>query len=1055
MKERTRTWFKFESGSLLKLLLSGFIIFMMLLSGSVFANSNAADLNTTTTKAAKDKELADAIQETITVTGKVVDETEFGLPGVNIIQKGTMNGVITNFDGDYTIDVPANSVLAFSFIGFTPQEIEVNGQTTINVTMIEETVGLEEVVVTAMGVKSEKKKLNFAVQSMDSEEITRDKQTNFVDALQGRVAGVEISGAGGSPNASQQILIRGASSIDPGRNNEPIFILNGMHISGGASKAAEINPNDIESMTVLKGAAAAALYGSEAANGAIIITTKSGKEGAIQVNLSSSIQIDNATRVPELQDMYLRGGYGVYREESKGGWGPLKPEGTQTYDNVGNYLKTGLMQKYDLSVSGGSEKFKAYTSVSHTNHKGIVPEDYLKRYTILSKADYDITEDLTLSFMANLSKRESRSGGSMGSVYSWPIDDDMRNYKNEDGTIRWLYIDQNNRYNSPVNPYWYRYEDSGKSESYRSLVQGTLLWSPIENLDLTGRIGYDVTNSESLSSSAARWALEPGQAPTAEDYPHLGGMWFYDGRSEVLNYGGLAQYSYDLNEDFSMEFLAGIDFKRSIGRSANMGGRYFIIPDFESFSNLEDKPNEGITLRRRRQDIYGVFGEIKLDYKGLAHIGVTGRNDKSSTLAIDKNSYFYPSFSGGVIFTELLDLSDSNIINFGKLRGNWARVGKDATPYKLNDYFESNPGFPDGGYGKLNTSAGNPYLDPEMTSSWEIGVDMRLFNDKTRLDIAYYSTFIDDQIVTTRVSHMTGAVLQTVNEGDISNKGIEITWNQKIMEKDNFTWNMTTNFSHNEGTVGDLPGDVHEIKHVSGQVGKTLPTSYEFGPVFGISGSDYLRVKDDNSEHYNKIIVNADGTPKIDPESSILIGNREADFTIGIQNNWTLGNLSLSALINIRKGGDVVNGTLLSLMGSGMAKNLETYRNREIMVEGVVEQPDGSFIENNTPILFSPNIAFYTNYFSPVSTNFIEDGSFVRLANVTLSYDMRRLSEKIGIQGLKLSLTGTNLLLLTTYSGSDPVVNYTGSSGGAGTYGVDYLRVPNTRSVLFNISANF
>ena len=471
----------------------------------------------------------------IQVKGEVTDVAGEFLPGVNVFEKGTTNGAVTNIDGVYAIDAAPTATLVFSFVGFKTLEIPVNGQTTINVVMEEDVVGLDEVVVTAMGIRSEKRKLNFAVQSVDSQDLNEGRQTNFVDALQGKIAGVEVSGTGGSPSASSQIIIRGISSINPAQNNEPIFILNGMHISGGASKAAEINPNDIENITVLKGAAAAALYGQEASNGAIIITTKSGQIGEIRVEASGSVQVDQAYRVPEIQNMYLRGSLGVYREQSMGGWGPLAPEGTVIYDNPGNFLKTGLYQKYDVSVSGGSERFSSYTSGNYVRHNGIVPSDYLERYGVLFKSKYNVSEKVTVDFMANFVSRNSRGGAGLSSAYHWPIDDDITNYKNPDGTIRWLYIDTNNRYNSPISPLWSRYEDSAQYNSNRSLMQGSVTWTVIENLNLTGRISYDHTESESKSIVTPRWSLEPGQSPTSEDLNYLGSFFYSDGKSSVVN----------------------------------------------------------------------------------------------------------------------------------------------------------------------------------------------------------------------------------------------------------------------------------------------------------------------------------------------------------------------------------------------------------------------------------------------------------------------------------------------------------------------------------------
>ncbi|MCT4590231.1 MAG: SusC/RagA family TonB-linked outer membrane protein [Carboxylicivirga sp.] len=987
----------------------------------------------------------DVAQQNQKIRGKVTDDAGDPLPGVNIVIKGTTTGVITNFDGEYSMEAPIGSTIVYSFIGFKTEERIVSTAEVIHVVLTDDSMGIDEVVVTAMGVVAEKKNLNFAVQSVDAQKITNDKQNNFVNSLQGRVAGVEVSAAGGSPNAASQILIRGASSIDPSMNNEPIFILNGMHVAGGAAKAAEINPEDIENVTILKGAAAAALYGSEAANGAIMITTKSGKAGAMQVTLSSTLQLESVANLPELQDSYLRGGLGVYREESKGGWGPLKPVGTKTYDNVDNFLQTGVMQKYDLSMSGGSEKFNTYASVSYLDHEGVMPNDYLKRLTFLVKSEYNIRENLSVDVMANITNKESRGGSSMGSVYSWPIDDDMSHYKTPEGDIRWLYVNSNNKYNSPLNPNWSRHEDESEGNSYRTLVQGAVKWEPIEDLNLTGRVSYDLTNSDSEYVQTPRWADPEGET-AAEDLPYLGYMSLYEGKSEVINFGALARYTKNITSDIKIEALTGIDFKRSIGNSQTSRGYDFIVPGLYSFNNLSVKNPNDIFVGYSQKELVGIFGELKFDYKGIAHVGATLRNDNSSTLADDKDSYHYPSFSGGLILTELLNV-DSPLISFGKIRGNWARVGKDTNAYKQHNYMKNWIQHPDGGYGVDPVSSGNRYLDPEFTDSWEIGVDMRLFNDKTRIDVAYYSTFVDGQIVTVRVPVTTGNVLQTRNEGDISNKGIEVTLNQKIISSADLKWDLTANFAHNEGTVGDLPGDVKEIYHYAGQIGTMRPASIENGPVFGLTGKDYQRAED------GQVIVREDGTPVVSGSSTTVLGNREADFTIGIENSWKYKNLGLSVLVDIRKGGDVYNGTLQNLMSNGMAANLEDYRNREIIVEGVVEQADGTYVPNTTPVIFDQ--LFYSNYFAPAQSNFVEDGSFVRLSTVALSYNLSSLSKQIGIEGLKVSVTGRNLFLWSNYSGSDPVINHTGNSRGAGTYGVDYLRIPSTRSVSFNITANF
>jgi len=984
-------------------------------------------------------------QQRITLTGTVRDVAGEPLPGVNVVEKGTVNGTITAVDGRYSLAVPSGATLVFSFVGFKNVEIPVRSEGRIDVVLEEETRGIDEVVVTAMGIRSEKRRLNFAVQSVNSEDLSTGRQTNFVDALQGRIAGVEVSGTGGSPSASSQILIRGISSINPAQNNEPIFILNGMHISGGATKAAEINPNDIENVTVLKGAAAAALYGQEASNGAIIITTKSGRKGEIRVEASGSLQVDQATRVPEIQKMYLRGSYGVYREQSMGGWGPLAPEGTTLFDNPGNYLKTGLYQKYDLSVSGGSEKFTSYTSGNYVRHEGVIPEDYLQRWGILFKSKYEVSPRLSVDLMANLVTRDSRGGAGMSSAYQWPIDDDITRYRNPDGTIRWLYVDTNNRYNSPASPLWSRYMDEARYDSHRTLLQGSVTWNVVSTLHVTGRVSYDLTNSESKSMVTPRWSLEPGKTPTSEDLDYLGSFFYSDGRSTVVNGGILATWSRKLADHWNMELLAGWDVKRSAGRSAGLGGRQFIVPEFYSVGNLSDFRKEDITLNRTQKNVYGYYGEVKLDYRGIAQLGITGRNDHSSTLPEENRSYFYPSFSGGAILTEIFDLPET-AVSFAKIRANWARVGKDAPLYRLNNWYKAMP-HPDGGYGVDPTRSSNPHLKPEMTTSWEVGADMRLFGERTRLDVALFSTSVTNQIVEVRVSPASGNILQTRNEGDIKNQGFEISWDQALVRGHDFGWNMITNFGRSRGRVVALPDQLVEVYHYAGQVGDIRPTAYLHGSTMALSGKDYLR----NEE--GKIIVDELGRPKINASSSLLIGNREPEFTVGWLNRWSYRTWSLSVMSQFRYGGDVVNGTLRSLMSGGQAKMLEDYRNRLILIEGVVEQADGTYTPNTMPVVFDQ--AFYNNYYAPVGSNFVEEGSLARISYATLAWDAGRLAAKAGLKGLQFSLTGRNLLLLTTYSGSDPVVNYTGTAGGTGTFGIDYLGIPNTRSYTLNVSATF
>lgn len=979
------------------------------------------------------------------LTGTVKDQTGTPIPGVNVIIKGSNIGTTTDILGKFELEVYPKSILTVSFIGFKTEEINVNNIKILNITLEEESINVNEVVVTAMGIVQEKKKMNFAVQSISREDLTVAKQSNFVNALQGAIAGASVSAAGGSPNASSQIILRGISSVNTAQNNEPLFVLDGSPIAGGATKAAEINPNIIENVTVLKGAAASALYGQEGSNGVILITTKSGKAGEMAVTFNSTIQMDQVANLPEIQNKYLRGGNGVYNEQTMGGWGPLAPEGTKTFANAENFLETGLYQKYDLSVSGGSDNLTSLISGSYEKHKGVVINDNLDRWNVLIKSKYKINNKLDLNLSANISKKASRgSGQMMGSVYAWPIDDDMSNYKNQDGSIRWLYV-ANDKYESPMNPYWNRKEDWGKTKTIRNILQASINYLPITGMSLTGRVSYDITNNESESKITPRWPLENDETASAINNQYLGQYWFSDGASDNLTISAIGTYEKKLTNSFNMSLLAGTEIKRTTGRSAEMGGYNYVVPGFISMENISSFLNEDVNLNHREVNNIGIYGEAKLEYKSYAHISVTGRNDYSSTLPSANRSYFYPSITSGIIFSELLKIPN-NIMNYGKIRGNWAKVGKDAPAYNLNKYYRT-LALPDGGYGVDPTRAANPYLKPEMTSSWEIGADLRFFRDKTRFDIAFYKTTVEDQIVTVRVSPSTGMILQARNEGKISNQGIEITYDQNIFKKRNYSWDMTLNFSKNKGRVDDLPDQIIEIYHTSAQIGDIRGTSYLHGSTTALSGKDYLRTKD------GKIICDENGRPKINPVSSLLLGNREPDFKLSLINKFRYKNVNLSFMIDGRKGGDVANGTLRSLLSNGQAKVLEDYRNREILINGVIEQPDGSYIPNSKPIIFDHR--FVNEYITSVGSNFIEDGSYVRLSYVTLSYKLDDLTRRIGVKGLTLSITGRNLVLLSKYSGSDPVVSLTGTAGGAGNFGMDSMNVPPVRSYSLSVSANF
>lgn len=999
-----------------------------------------------------------------TVTGVVTSEADKQpVIGATVMVQGTSTGTATDFDGKYTINAGDNDVLVFSYVGMETSNIKVNGRDVINVELKENSQVLDEVVVTAMGQTQEKKKLNFAVQSLDSEDVTAGQTANFANSLQGKVAGLQVSQGGSSPNASTQLIIRAISSINTAQSNEPLVIIDGMPVRGAGTSLGDLNANDIENMSVLKGAAASALYGQEAANGVIMITTKKGKAGQLEVKASGSWEFSNALRTPAIQDQFIGGSQGFYKENSVGGWGPYLTSTDRVYDNVGDFLGTGFLQKYDLSISGGSEKFNAYASASYMKNDGIVPEDYKDRLNIFVKGEFKPSEQVTIQLSSSFINSKSRGfGNSMSTIYSWPINKNMADYVTTEGRPNW-----SNRYDNwdaltdeekigaTVSPYFGRYMDKSETNSTRMIINGQISYEPIKNLVFTGKLGYDKGFSNYESYSVSRFVNSDFKDPESSalaDYQYKFGAYsFQPSNSSQFTAQLLGTYNITFAEDYTLNILAGAEYKENNSLSAQMAGQRFMLEgDFYSFMNIDPESfttstgtDYNMTMSHTRKNKFGYFGELRFDYKGMAQVSATARYDGSSTLRQVDCTYFYPSVTAGLIFSELFKIQN-DWFSYGKLRGNWAKVGKDAPLYRFSESFKNWEVFPDGGWGVNPVNAVAKFLEPEMTSSWEVGADLRFFDSRTRLDVAWYSTTVDNQIVQVRVSPSSGTIVQTRNEGSIENKGLELTLAQDILRMKDFDWTVTANFSFNRGKVRSLPDQLTEIQGT--QYGDVFPTAYLHGSTTALSGKDYERTPD------GQIICDENGYPIISAAKGILIGNREPDFLLGLGSSFRWKDLTVSFLFDGRCGGDVYNYTRRGLNSSGMESLLTKYRNHEILIKGVVAQGD-SYVPNTTPVILDSN--FINNYYNVVSSNFIEDGSYIRLSYVTVGYDFSKFLKKgCPIKGLKLSATGRNLFLLSKYTGSDPQI-LAGTGGGTGSAGIDYYSVPSTRSFNFSLSATF
>ena len=1001
------------------------------------------------------------------ITGTVVSESDNEpIIGATIMVKGTQRGIATDIDGKFAIDVNEGDVLSITNVGMLQQTVKIGKQQSLNIVMKEDSKVLGEIVVTAMGQTQEKKKLNFAVQSLNSDEISAGVSNNLASTLQGKVSGLQILSTGGSPNSAQTIQIRAISSINTSQNNEPLIIIDGVPVRGGGSSLSDINPNDIESMSVLKGAAASALYGQEAANGVIMIVTKSGKDGKLQVTANATLEVSNATRVPEIQSSYASGSKGFYvKNAGSGGWGAPLAEGEAVYDNVGEFLKTGLLQKYDVSMTGGTQRANAYASVSYQKNDGVVPKDHKDQFNVFIKGQFNPSDKVKIQLTSSFKESTARGfGNAMSSIYGWGINKNMADYQTLEGYPNWEArydhweeVLPENRITAAVSPYFGRYNDRSETTSTRIMLNGQISYEPIKNLVITGKVSYDKGYSMYDAAVVPRFRQSDFDDPNASylaDYAYkFGSYTFQPSRSERFNAQGLITYQRELVSDFNVNVLLGVDWSNYKSLSSQLAGQRFMLEgDFYSFQNIDpttftnsSSSDYYLYLTHSNWNKFGYFGELRFDYRSIAQVSVTGRLDGSSTLRQVDCTYFYPSVTAGLIFSELFKIQ-SNVFSYGKIRGNWAKVGKSCTPYKFSDTFKNWSTFPDGGWGNDPTVGKALNLEPEMTKSWEIGADLRFFRNRTRLDVAYYSTTVDNQIVTVRVSPAAGQILQTRNEGSVENYGIEATLAQDIFKTKDFDWTVTANFSLNRGKVKSLPDQIKQIDGTN--YGGIYPTAFLGGSSTGITGKDYVRDPEGN------IVCNEDGYPLVNTSKQLYIGNREPDFMLGVGSSFRYRDLSVGFLFDGRCGGDVVNITGSSLISNGQHHLLDKYRNREVVFKGVVQNADGSYSPNTTPIILDQT--FINTYFYPVSSNFIEDGSYIRLSYVTVGYDLSKLLvSNCPVKGLNVTLTGRNLFLLTKYSGSDPQVTESGSSYGSGSGGFDRYGVPKTRSFNISVKATF
>ncbi len=988
------------------------------------------------------------------VSGTVIDEEGLPLPGVNVIEKNTNNGTVTDFDGNFSLEIAdtEDAILVFSSIGFVEQEVVVGDKTTFNISMAVDTESLDEVVVTAFGIERDQKSLSYGVQELESEELAEGNQTNMVSGLQGKVSGVNIANSGGAPGTSATILIRGGTSITG--DNQPLFVVDGIPIDNttdssvevaSINRAADLNPEDIESISVLKGPAAAALYGIRAAEGAVIITTKKGKAGVSSITYSGTYSVDEVLGTPDVQQTFgegqqnLDGGFG-YTQPSQFNWGPEVAEGTPTYNQIRDFYQTSQTQNHNVSYSTGTEKSSIYLSIGDVSQEGVIKTTSYDKTSFRLNTSSQMGDNLTIGGSANYivskigsAKQGNASGSSYTSLLSYPINQNIQDFYTEDMNQRMFFPGQ-----EFDNPYWSLENSPNNNKVNRLIGQVNLNYSFLDDFNLSYKLGTDY-----YREFDKRVIGEGSLIPTLEN----GSINQYEKESRRTTSNLILSYNKEITDDFTIDALAGNMIEDWRFQTTYSSGIGFQAPGIYSIGNISQE-NQNISEVINRRRAVGVFGELKFGWQDALFLNFTGRNDWSSTLPEDDRSFFYPSIGSSAVLTELIDnLSSDNGLSYLQLKGTWAKVGKDAGIGRLQTLLSTNINpLASSAYTYNGVDVGNPQLVPEFTNSYEIGFDSRFFQNRLRLDMNFYYSKSENQILQDiRVPPSAGTFYATLNGGSIENKGVEALLTAKVFPRSNdFQWDMTYNLGVNQSNVINLPGQLDEVYLSDSWTFQNTAAGAAIldGSLFGLRG--YRPTRNDEGE----LLIGPGGIPLLETVVFEDV-NRLPDWTLGITNSLAYKNFNLSFLLDLVQGQDAYNATKSALSYYGLAEEtLTRSADGTRVIEGVYA--DGT---PNTTVITEQQ--YYQEYWSQNAENFIEDASFARLRYVTLSYGLpSNFLDRLNLTSAELSVTGRNLFTITDYSGVDPEVNTFGAGvSGAGSLGIDNLGTPNTRG--FDLGLRF
>ncbi|MBB5635892.1 TonB-linked SusC/RagA family outer membrane protein [Pedobacter cryoconitis] len=1036
-----------------------------------------------------------AVAQTEKISGVVTEKsTGLPLPGVSIIVKGTNIGTQTDGNGKFSIAAKTNDIIKAISIGYSNQEIKVTSAKTIAIQLEESSNALSEVVVTALNIPKEKKSLGYSVQELKSKDLSEAKETNLVNAFSGKIAGVQVTNSQGDMGSSR-IIIRGETSIS--NNNQPLFVIDGVPVdnsqnlgTGGsrdfANTISDINSEDIESMSVLKGPNAAALYGSRAAAGVILITTKKGKSGqGLGISVNSNATFSTLLTIPSYQNSYGQGANGQFSYvDGKGGgindgvdesWGPrldgrLIPQFNSNGvpvpfiahpNNVRDFFNTGRTLNNGIAISGSGDKYDLRFSYNNLDQTGVIPNSSQSKNSFLLNATYKITPKLTFNASANYVNSSAAnlpgSGGKRASStmlqFTWfgrQVDvSQLKTYKDANGNnINW-----NNSYYS--NPYFVAYENTVGQIRNRLIGSAEINYKIIDGLSANFRTGNDYYTDRRKIKIAYGTNGTPFGSYEEDAYT------FSENNTE-----GRLDYTKKLSSDFNLDVLLGGNIRTTTIENNDQKAPKLAVNNLYTLSNSRDPLISSNVYNKQR--VYSTFGSAQLGFRNYAYLNLTARNDWSSTLPPQNRSYFYPSVNASLILTEAFDIK-GDVLNFAKLRGGWSQVGKDAFAYQLDNNYAFTAPFDSNPQQNLSDTDLNPNLKPETTNSTEAGFELGFFKNRLRFDLSLYNTNSFNQILSLDVSSATGFLKKLVNGGTINNKGIEAQLGVTPIKTKNFSWDINVNYSMNRSKVKELYKDLKSYQLGSdGSVQILATVGQPYGTIFGTA---YAR------NAAGDIIVGADGTPQASPAKKIL-GKYTPDWLGGITNTFTYKRISLSVLVDAHIGGQIYSGTnstgtytgvlASTLPGRGTENGgLSYYKNaagNAVQVSPGAAAPGGAkvyddgmifkgFLADGTPNNTIIPASQYYKSFNNIDEASVYSATYIKLREIKLGYTLpSQWIKSIGLQSATISAVGRNLFILhKNVPNIDPESAFNTGNG----QGLEDLGLPTVRTMGFNLNFKF